>query len=437
MSMLFGLFLVGFVIAIPILFIMIIVKAIRRKKVKKTAWIMLACFVGVIVSSVLVSETDPQNNCEHEFTLVESKEATCLTEGYITQVCLKCEKETKEMIPELTHDWQEADCVSPKTCLLCGETEGDSGGHKWTDATCLLAKTCLSCGLIEGEPLSTTNNHVWIEATCKEPKTCSICGEKEGTVLEHLLDDWVIVDEGTSKKKGLKQQKCLLCNEIINSKEFNPPQKIAVETVEEVIEKSSAEHDSIEATVSEEDGSILITGLILCKNDEKEVKTVLSNISEELKTLEVMPVCLFAIGDKKDGKDGECLATAMIDSEGNQTITPMSVNFKTERNEWIRSQFSAWDGSHTVLKGLIKDNLNDEGSFKHINTTYIDILSEDKKKEVNNILAGTRYKQRVDVGDLFIMTEFSAKNAFNATIKNTAYGIVDQSDNRVILVGIE
>ncbi len=36
-----------------------------------------------------------------------------------------------------------------------------------------------------------------------------------------------------------------------------------------------------------------------------------------------------------------------------------------------------------------------------------------------------------------IMTTFSAKNVFNATIKYTAFGIVDYSSNSVMLIGIE
>lgn len=58
----------------------------------------------------------------------------------------------------IKHEWQEATCTEPKTCVVGGETEGEALGH------------------------------TWVEATCTEPKTCSVCGETEGTVLEHQLD---------------------------------------------------------------------------------------------------------------------------------------------------------------------------------------------------------------------------------------------------------
>ena len=74
------------------------------------------------------------------------------------------------------HEWREATCTEPKTCTLCGETEGEALGHKWSSATCASPKTCVRCGMTEGEALG----HDWIEATCTEPKTCHRCGTTEG-----------------------------------------------------------------------------------------------------------------------------------------------------------------------------------------------------------------------------------------------------------------
>ena len=56
---------------------------------------------------------------------------------------------------------------------------------------------------------------------------------------------------------------------------------------------------------------------------------------------------------------------------------------------------------------------------------------------VNGILSDSGYSQRVEVGDLFIMTEFSAKNMFDATIKSVAYGIASYKNNTIELIGIE
>ena len=83
------------------------------------------------------------------------------------------------------HDWEDANCDTPKTCVLCGETEGEALGHDWEDADCVTPKTCAACGVAEGEALG----HTWIDATCAAPKTCTVCGETEGETLEHTWVD--------------------------------------------------------------------------------------------------------------------------------------------------------------------------------------------------------------------------------------------------------
>lgn len=83
------------------------------------------------------------------------------------------------------HDWQEADCLNPKTCTLCDKTEGEALGHDWQKATCENPKTCDTCGETEGEALG----HTWQDATCTQPKTCSACKETEGEALGHTWEE--------------------------------------------------------------------------------------------------------------------------------------------------------------------------------------------------------------------------------------------------------
>lgn len=81
--------------------------------------------------------------------------------------------------------WTDADCLNPKTCAECGETEGEALGHNWKDADCLTAKTCQRCGTTEGEALG----HSWKDATCAAPKTCERCELTEGEALPHTWTD--------------------------------------------------------------------------------------------------------------------------------------------------------------------------------------------------------------------------------------------------------
>ncbi len=95
------------------------------------------------------------------------------------------------------HEWKSAKCETPKTCRLCGETEGEALGHDWEDATCLEPKICRECDEEKGEPLG----HDWVEATCELPKHCQTCNEIEGVVLEH---EW---QEATTEAP----KTCVLC----------------------------------------------------------------------------------------------------------------------------------------------------------------------------------------------------------------------------------
>jgi len=82
------------------------------------------------------------------------------------------------------HEWQKADCVNPRLCAKCSESQGVALGHSWASATCDAAKTCTRCGQLEGNPLG----HAWEAATCEAAKTCKNCGKTEGDPLGHTAD---------------------------------------------------------------------------------------------------------------------------------------------------------------------------------------------------------------------------------------------------------
>lgn len=83
-----------------------------------------------------------------------------------------------------THKFADATCIKPKTCMVCGETEGKPLGHDWQEADCVNPKICKVCGETEGESLG----HDWREADCVNPKTCKVCGQTEGTSKGHSVD---------------------------------------------------------------------------------------------------------------------------------------------------------------------------------------------------------------------------------------------------------
>ena len=98
------------------------------------------------------------------------------------------------------HTWADAGCDTPKTCTVCGITEGSPKGHSWQPATCTAPETCSVCGATQGSPLA----HSWTAATCTKPKTCSVCGATQGSPLAH---SWVAAT-------CTKPKKCSVCGKI-------------------------------------------------------------------------------------------------------------------------------------------------------------------------------------------------------------------------------
>ena len=85
-----------------------------------------------------------------------------------------------------------------------------------------------------------------------------------------------------------------------------------------------------------------------------------------------------------------------------------------KRIEQYETCFSPWDGSHTKLKYFIKDNMNDPGSFDHVETTYRDL---------------TTY--------LIVKTTFRGTNQFGAKVKNSVRAKVSADDKCTLLEILE
>ncbi len=111
-----------------------------------------------------------------------------------------------------SHEWEEASCEVPKTCSLCGETEGEALGHAWAEATCEAPSTCDGCGNTQGEALG----HEWVDATCEAAKICSRCKETEGEALGHVLGDATIVKEPTCVEVGVEESVCEVCGKTVS-----------------------------------------------------------------------------------------------------------------------------------------------------------------------------------------------------------------------------
>ena len=97
---------------------------------------MFACDAHCMVCGELTNE-----NAAHSITLVTGTPATCTTDGvadvYKCEICgygwldeeLTIIANRMNIVLYAAHDFDEANCTSPKTCAICDATEGEALGH--------------------------------------------------------------------------------------------------------------------------------------------------------------------------------------------------------------------------------------------------------------------------------------------------------------------
>lgn len=121
------------------------------------------------------------------------------------------------------HEWNDATCTTPKTCLLCNEIEGEPLGHKFENATCISPEICSICGTENGKALGhTIIIDAAVEPTCTETgltegSHCEACNEiiipqNDVEKLEHTEGEWEIAE------KGVKTLHCAICDKVLDSK---------------------------------------------------------------------------------------------------------------------------------------------------------------------------------------------------------------------------
>ena len=84
---------------------------------------------------------------------------------------------------------------------------------------------------------------------------------------------------------------------------------------------------------------------------------------------------------------------------------------KIETKRTAESQFSAWDGSHSGLERLIKNNMNDPDSYEHVETRFVDHSTY-----------------------IYVVTKFRGNNAFGGKVINTVEAKVDFSGNVIEII---
>ena len=124
-------------------------------------------------------------------------------------LCPGCGKRVSELVGDLcpycgyerhVHTWQPATCVRPKTCAVCGETEGSPDPENHTGATELRGRKTAGCTL----------------AGYTGDVFCADCGQRleEGRVIPAPGHQWEgsrVIREATCIEKGLREFVCAAC----------------------------------------------------------------------------------------------------------------------------------------------------------------------------------------------------------------------------------
>ncbi len=146
--------------------------------------------------------------------------ATCGEDGTSYDICLSCKAITNEVITPATgnHTWNDATCTDPKTCSVCGATEGDALGHSYDNFYCTV------CGDAEGVAVI---NDTTVYATLADALNKAVDGDTvkllegvsgkdtykitndinldlNGKTLRHTSGNTVIVDGATVNIIGTK-----------------------------------------------------------------------------------------------------------------------------------------------------------------------------------------------------------------------------------------
>jgi hypothetical protein len=97
---------------------------------------------------------------------------------------------------------------------------------------------------------------------------------------------------------------------------------------------------------------------------------------------------------------------------------------KAKHDEWVDSQFSLWDGSHSRLVKFVKENMNDSKSFEHVETTYLIISTQEQADLIGK---GT-------IGDLYVYMKFRGANALGGTILSEVAAVIEYENNKLTVL---
>lgn len=180
----------------------------------------------------------------YPFNIDDSCTAYCSLKSHLDSIEITQKNITGDAIcPQDKHQWAPATCKVPKTCTVCGATEGALADHvpgTWQvvkEATCQEkgeeSTKCTVCGEELKRPIDKLPHEVpeWKtvkKATCteegEEKGVCSVCGAEVTRAISkipHTPKDWVIEKKATYSEPGVRVKKCKICGDVVETESYS------------------------------------------------------------------------------------------------------------------------------------------------------------------------------------------------------------------------
>ena len=118
-----------------------------------------------------------------------------------------------------SHTWVDADCDTPKTCSICGATEGDALGHatEEDDGNCLTPIVCPRCNEVLTSGKTQHIAHA-DDGDCTTPIDCTICG----TIITSATDGHSAEPDDHDCTTPTK---CVTCEKVLVEAKAHTPAK--------------------------------------------------------------------------------------------------------------------------------------------------------------------------------------------------------------------
>ncbi|MBQ7873897.1 MAG: hypothetical protein IJ306_01860 [Oscillospiraceae bacterium] len=230
---------------------------------------------------------------------------TVTAPGYKTAVVEKVFEykngyQTFDIVLECNHNWVDATCEAPKTCTICGATEGEALGHNWGAVSYKWeeengALSCTATRVCQNDAAHTESAEATVTSEVEKEPTCTESGITKYTATfdvdwaetqtnskadtEALGHDYeAVVTELTCTEGGYTTYTCSACGDSYVADEV-----------------PALGHDWEVSYEWAEDGSAC-TATRTCKNDQNHTETATAT---EIKSEVAKPATCSAMGDTR------------------------------------------------------------------------------------------------------------------------------------------